>query len=185
MASSLKDIPPLLHDARLSECRWDRHLKTLELCFRCLRRNADGTPIEDSTVDLKLGGVERVVTYYSPASVTVKPSEFEPGSRIALADLEDWPHGAVEAHLAINSPQAEFDAARACVREALAAQGRRAWAWGSPSTQGPRPNRHSRTPPRRQHDRTRRGQTTINPPAHTAGVPGRRPAAREVVRAGR
>ena len=119
MTSSLKDIPPLLHDARLIECRWDRHLKTLDLCFQCLRRNVDGTPIEDSTVDLKLGGVERIVAYYSPASVTVKPSEFEPGSRITLADLEDWPHGAVEAHLAINSPQAEFDAATACVREAL------------------------------------------------------------------
>ena len=70
-------------------------------------------------MDLKLGGVERIVAYYSPANVTVKPSEFEPGSRITLADLEDWPHGAVEAHLAINSPQAEFEAATACVREAL------------------------------------------------------------------
>jgi hypothetical protein len=119
MASSLKDIPPLLHDARLTDCRWDHHLKTLDLSFQCLRRNVDGTPIEDSTVDLKLGGIERVVAHYSPASVTVKPSEFEPGSRTTLADLEEWPHGAVEAHLAIDSPQAEFDAAKACVREAL------------------------------------------------------------------
>jgi hypothetical protein len=56
---------------------------------------------------LKLGGVERIVAYCSPSNVRVKPSEFEPGSRITLADLEDWPHGAVEVHLAINSPQAE------------------------------------------------------------------------------
>jgi hypothetical protein len=119
MTSSLKDIPPLLHDARLTDCRWDRHLKTLDLSFQCLRRNVDGTPIKDSTVDLKLGGVERIVAHYSPASVTVRPSEFETGSRLTLADLEEWPQGAVEAHLAINSPQAEFDATTACVREAL------------------------------------------------------------------
>src|SRR5262245_27359968 len=119
MASSLKDIPSLLHDARLIECRWDRQLKTLDLCFDCLRRNVDGTPIEDSVVDLTMGGVERVVAQYAPASFTVKPSEFEPSSRMTLADLEDWPHREVEAHLAINSPQAEFDAATACVREAL------------------------------------------------------------------
>src|SRR4051794_29631325 len=99
MASSLKDIPPLLHDARLTDCRWDRHLKTLDLSFQCLRRNVDGTPIEDSTVDLKLGGVERIVAHYSPASVTVRPSEFETGSRLTLADLEEWPQGAVEAPL--------------------------------------------------------------------------------------
>jgi hypothetical protein len=119
MASTLKAIPPLLHDARLSDCRRDRSLKTLDLSFQCLRRNVDGTPIGDSTVDLKLGGVERIVAFYSPASVMVKPSEFEPGSRITLADLEEWPHGAVEAHLAINSPQAEFNAATACAREPL------------------------------------------------------------------
>jgi transposase len=119
MANTLKDMPPLLHDARLSDCRWDGHLNTLHLCFRCLRRNVDRTPVEDCTVDLKLGGVERIVAYYSPASVTVKPSEFEPDSRITLADLEDWRRGAVEAHLAINSPQAKFEAATACVREAL------------------------------------------------------------------
>ena len=119
MTNSLKDIPPLLHDARLSDCRWDGHLKTLDLSFQCLRRNVDGTPIKDSTVDLKFGGVEQVVANYSPASVTVKPSEFEPGTRTTLADLEEWPHAAGEAHLAINSPQAEFDAAMACVQETL------------------------------------------------------------------
>jgi hypothetical protein len=117
--AGLNDIPPLLHDARLVDCRWDRHLKLLHLSFRCLRRNVDGTPLEDGTVDLKLDRVERIVAYYSPAAVNVKPSVFEPACRIAVANLEEWPHGAAEAHLAINSPQAEFDAATACVREAL------------------------------------------------------------------
>jgi hypothetical protein len=118
MACTLKDIPPLLHDARLSGCRWDNHLKTLHLCFQCLRRNVDGTPIADNTVDLKLAGVERLVAYYSPANVLVKPSAFKLGSRITLADLEDW-HGSVDANLAINSPQSEFEAATSCVRETL------------------------------------------------------------------
>ena len=31
MAGTVYDIPALLHDARLYECRWDRHLKTLHL----------------------------------------------------------------------------------------------------------------------------------------------------------
>ena len=119
MSSNIQDIPPLLHDARFSDCQWDQHLRTLQLSFRCLRRNVDGTPMEERTVDLTLGGVERVVAFYSPASVTVKPSEFKPGSRIALADLENWSHGAIEAHLAINSLQAEFLEATACVRESL------------------------------------------------------------------
>ncbi len=119
MPGKIQDIPPLLHDARLSDCQWDQHLRALQLSFRCLRRNVDGTSMEDSTVDLRLCGVERVVAFYSPASVTVKPSEFKPGSRIVLADLVDWPHRAVEAHLATNSPQAEFEEATACLREAL------------------------------------------------------------------
>src|SRR5579872_1953708 len=116
---NIQDIPPLLHDARLCDCRWDRHLKALHLSFLCLRRNVDGTPVEDGTVDLKLCGVERIVAYYSPANVTVKPSEFKLGSVIAVADLEDWPHPAVEVHLAINSLQADFELATACVRETL------------------------------------------------------------------
>jgi len=119
MPGTIQDIPPLLHDARLSDCWWDRHLNTLHLYFQCLRRNVVGTPLEDSTVELKLGGVEQVTAYYSPASVNVKPSEFEPCSRIAVADLEDWPQKPVEAHLAINSLHAEFELATACVREAL------------------------------------------------------------------
>jgi hypothetical protein len=49
----------------------------------------------------------------------VKPSEFKPGPRIDLADLEDWSHVAIEAHLAINSLQAEFEEATAFVGEAL------------------------------------------------------------------
>lgn len=57
--------------------------------------------------------------HYSPASVNVKPSEFGGCSRITVADLEEWPHGAVEAHLSINSAQADFEAVTACVREAL------------------------------------------------------------------
>jgi hypothetical protein len=119
MTITLKDIPLLLHDARLSDFGWDRYLKILHLSFQCLRRNVDGTPIEDSTVDLKLDGVRGIIAYYSPASVLVRPSEFKLDNRIALADLEDWSYGSMEAHLVINSLQAEFELTTACVREAL------------------------------------------------------------------
>lgn len=123
MASTFKDIPPLLHDARLSDCRWDCHLKRLHLYFRCLRRNVDGTPFEDSTVDLMLDGVEQIAAYYSPANVLVKPSEFKLKTWIALSDLEDWPYGSVETHLAINSLHAEFEAATSCIQETLFGEG--------------------------------------------------------------
>ena len=151
--ADLKDFPPLLHDARLTDCRWDRHLKTLDLGFHCLRRNDDGTPIEDSTVDLKLGGVEQIVAHYSPASVTVRLSEFESPSRTTLADLEEWPHGAVEAQLSISSPQAEFDEATACVRESLAGDPR-----GRPAT-------------RRCGSTSRSSRTTTDPKARSWGCP--------------
>lgn len=119
MARFDKDIPPLLHDARLSDCRWDGHLKTFVLSFQCLRRNLDGTNIENSTVNLKLSDVARIQTHYSPASVTVKPSEFVTGSRLKRTDLDEWRHGAVDASLAINSPQAEFEMETAYARELL------------------------------------------------------------------
>src|SRR6516164_8933369 len=51
MGNSLNDIPPLLHDGTLNAFHWDRYLRTLNLSFECLRRNVDGTPIEDRTVD--------------------------------------------------------------------------------------------------------------------------------------
>lgn len=119
MENAIKDIPSLLHDALLTDCRWDYHLRTLVLCFQCLRRHVDGTPIEDSAVDLRLTGVEKVTACCSPASIFVKPSDFKPDHRISLADLEVWPNGAVEAHLAINSLQSEFEAETSCVRETL------------------------------------------------------------------
>lgn len=119
MARTLHEIPSLLHEARLSDCRWDHRLKALHLSFHCLRRNTDGTPIEDTTVELRLDGVESIVGYYSPANVTVKPSEFVVNARITIADLEEWPHRATEAHIAVNSLQLDFDLATSCVQETI------------------------------------------------------------------
>lgn len=119
MANAWRGIPPLLHDARLSDCLWDRHLKTLHLHFQCLRRNVDGTPLEDKAVELRHCGVEQILAYYSPAGVGMKPSEFKLESRLAKADLEAWPYGPAEANLTINSPHSEFDLATSCVQETL------------------------------------------------------------------
>ncbi|MGH7139594.1 MAG: hypothetical protein ACREHD_27965, partial [Pirellulales bacterium] len=94
-------------------------LKTLTLCLQCLRRNVDGTPIEDSSVELRLEGVDQITAFYSPANILVKPSEFEPHDRITLADLQDWPHGGVEARLSINSGHAEFEMETSCFQDVL------------------------------------------------------------------
>ncbi|HVX15917.1 MAG TPA: hypothetical protein VHC22_32335 [Pirellulales bacterium] len=112
-------IPPLLHDARLTEFAWDCNLRTLHTLLQCLRRNVDGTPIEDPTVELKLGGVSHIRAHYSPADFSVRPSEFDLERRIQIGDLEDWPHGECEASLAVNSLHSEFDLETSCVQETL------------------------------------------------------------------
>lgn len=119
MTDELHEIPRLLENASLTDLTWDPQLKTLRLCFSCLRRNPDGSPIEDPTVELGLGGVEEIVAYYSPVIVGVKPSEYRLDFRLTAADLELWPGSPGEADLAINSPHAEFTMATSYIKESL------------------------------------------------------------------
>src|SRR3569623_255670 len=119
MTDSVNDIPQLLHDATLADLNWDPHLRTFRLFFCCLRRNTDGSAVEDPTVELQLDGVEEIVAYYSPPSFGVKPSEFDVDHRLTAGDLERWLGRPREAELAINSPHAEFTMATSCIKEVL------------------------------------------------------------------
>ncbi len=119
MTDELYEISRLLHDASLTDLNWDPRLRTLRLCFSCLRRNLDGSPIEDPTVELRLGGVEEIVAYYSPGIIGVKPSEFDLENRLTAGDLELWPGSPDEAQLTIDSPHAEFMTATSCIKEVL------------------------------------------------------------------
>lgn len=119
MANGLQDIPSLLHDARLTDWHWDSQLRRMQWFFSCLRRDEDGLPIEDSTVELRLEGVEQVLAYYSPAACTVKPSEFDVRQRLSAGDLAGWAVQPTEATVAINSRQADFDLATSCTQDVL------------------------------------------------------------------
>jgi hypothetical protein len=119
MTDKPQDIPPLLHDARLLTLAWDSPLRSLRLFLSCLRRNVDGSPIEDTTVELRLDGVEQIAAYYAPASVEVRPSEFVVNTRLTIDDLENWSRQPNEAYLAVNSRQADFELATSSVQEAL------------------------------------------------------------------
>jgi hypothetical protein len=119
MTESISEIPHLLHDARLIDCSWDELLRSVTLTFECLRRNVDGTEIENRSVDIVLSNVTQVIAYYSPASAVIRPSEFKVKTPITLRDLSDWPYKGREAHLAINSPRSQFELQTACVRDVL------------------------------------------------------------------
>ncbi len=119
MTDRIQVIPPLLHDARLTDWHWDSQLRSMRWYFSCLRRNEDGSPIADTTVELRMEGVEQVVAYYAPARCDVKPSEFVVWNRLAVDNLGGWPGHPTEARIAINSRQADFDMATSCIQEVL------------------------------------------------------------------
>jgi hypothetical protein len=122
MTRVLDQLPQLLHDARLRECCWDVHLRRLSLDFICLRRNLDGSPIADPSVELRLVGVESIVAHYSPANLEVRPSDFVAKGRLCIVDLESWSRPPTEIHLSLNSEHSEFELATACVKEHLFGQ---------------------------------------------------------------
>lgn len=119
MTDRIQEIPSLLHDARLTGLHWDSQLRWMRWYFYCLRRNEDGSPIEDATVELRMEGVEQVVAYYAPARCDVKPSEFVVPDRLSVDDLAGWSRRPAEATTAVNSGQADFDLATSCVRDVL------------------------------------------------------------------
>jgi hypothetical protein len=119
MTDRIQEIPSLLHDARLTDWHWDEHLRWMRWYFACLRRNEDGSPVEDTTVELRMEGVEQVVAYYAPARCDVRPSQFVVRKPLSPDDLAAWSGPPTEAFLAINSRQADFGMATSCVRDVL------------------------------------------------------------------
>jgi hypothetical protein len=82
-------IPDLLHDAVLTNLEWRRDVAKMQLAFACLRRNSEGSPLEDP-VELVLEGVTGIAVYYAPAAIEEKPSRFEVTEELTEADLGVW-----------------------------------------------------------------------------------------------
>jgi hypothetical protein len=91
----------------------------MRLFFSCLRRNIDGSAIEDPTVELRLERVEQISAYYAPANLESKPSDFVMSSRLSSHDLVDWSGQPNEAYLVVNSLQAQFEMDTACAKDEL------------------------------------------------------------------
>jgi hypothetical protein len=108
------DIPALLHDARLTALDWDPPLARLRATFACLRRNADGSSIEDPAIDLDFVGTERIAAYFEPSSIDARPSRFRVRRPLKAQDLRNWQQPVGEAVIAINSSSADFRLETAC-----------------------------------------------------------------------
>lgn len=102
-------IPELLQDAALVDVQWRPEIKQLSLYFQCLRRNIDGTDIENSEVELRLCNVTGIAAYYNPLHYSKRPSQCTVEDQDLYAQLLDWNYEPYEALLSINSRQALFD----------------------------------------------------------------------------
>ncbi|HEX8913446.1 MAG TPA: hypothetical protein VF796_13880 [Humisphaera sp.] len=112
--TTLRRIASLLHDAVLLDVAWDRAARTVALRFDCLRRNPDGSDLDDRTVVFRLDGVCAVAVGYDSVFPEARPSSFEPPGRLTAEDMNGWPYRRQEATLRVNSAVAEdaMDAAR-------------------------------------------------------------------------
>lgn len=104
---TLRQIQHLLHDANVQDLSWDRALATFVIRFDCLRRNADGTDMQDRFVEFRLSAVQAVLVGYDPADPQVRPSQFTPPGRIGADQLAEWPFRPEEGSLSINSENAD------------------------------------------------------------------------------
>jgi hypothetical protein len=84
------DIPELLHDATLVDVAWDRATREVRMTFRCLRRAADGSSLEDRHVELVFTGTAAIAAYEYPAHLNQRPSELPPQKLWAGEDLARW-----------------------------------------------------------------------------------------------
>lgn len=122
-ASLLKRIERLLHDATVADVTWDRALSLFTLRFNCLRRNPDGSDMDDRAVEFRLTGVRVIAVGYDSASLEMRPSRFEPHRRVTPGDLADWPFRPQEASLRIDSAAVVEDALDSARLDWLAGNG--------------------------------------------------------------
>lgn len=94
----------LLHDAVLEHIAWDRQLASFAIRFNCLRRNVDGSEMEDRLVEFRLAGVQALAIGYDSPCPETRPSQFNPPHRISSDDLSGWRFRPQEVTLRINSP---------------------------------------------------------------------------------
>jgi len=108
---SERDLPELLHDARLCGGTWHVDLASLSLRWTPLRRGSDGTPLADPSVDLRLSGVAAIVISYDPFWFEESPSQLVVDEPVQSS--EPWPFPEAEIPVSIDSPQDDEDRALA------------------------------------------------------------------------
>ncbi len=102
-AEELKTITELMHDAQLLHVEWDPTLARACLLFSCLRRNLDGSKMEDTSIEFQLSNVQAIVVGYESLSISTRPSQMELSGRISLDSLGNVQSGDVGDMVHINS----------------------------------------------------------------------------------
>ena len=91
----------LLHDASLERVVADGD--TVSMFFECLRRNVDGTELDDRIVELRFGSVSAVAIAYDPPAPSERPSTFEVPEAVRLSAISPWPEPSVEGDIGVSS----------------------------------------------------------------------------------
>lgn len=102
-----KKITPLLHNARLTEL--SHKDGTVSLTLECLRRNPDGSELDDESLELRLFKVENVIAYYDPFRFHIRPSTLQPDETISPTELEQCSFNKQPVTVSIDSEEARFD----------------------------------------------------------------------------
>ncbi|MGH1345610.1 MAG: hypothetical protein ACRBN8_28860 [Nannocystales bacterium] len=111
--------PDLLHDACLRTGAYDPETRELRLTYECMRRNTDGSPMDDRTVTLHLVGVTSVIAAYDPPWPMDRPSDFRLPEDVRLPGLAPWPLPAMEVELSLDSATSAESLSLSAHRESL------------------------------------------------------------------
>ncbi|MEM6329164.1 MAG: hypothetical protein AAF790_02830 [Planctomycetota bacterium] len=119
----ISDIPQLLHDTSLLSIEVDEPLRSACFWFKCLRRNVDGSDLDDTIVELRVTSVERIAAYYDAESVSQRFSELPDIQLLALDGLKQLEVDNPQCAVAIDSHDEYFN---------LETAGRVDWLLGEP-----------------------------------------------------
>lgn len=98
-----RGVAAVTRESRLLDGSWDPLARRLMLHIDCLRRNVDGSPLSDTSVELHMAGVVAIAVAYDPKWPEERPSELRLAPERVLASLQPWPLDPQELVLHVNS----------------------------------------------------------------------------------